>query len=50
MVRDGQLQGTLAPVGPLAGYYPRIGVLDVPFAFSSNAATYESLTANLGKR
>ncbi|SKA51545.1 DctP family TRAP transporter solute-binding subunit [Enterovibrio nigricans] len=49
MVRDGQLQGTLAPVGPLAGYYPRIGVLDVPFAFSSNAATYEVFDGKFGQ-
>ncbi|OEE60345.1 C4-dicarboxylate ABC transporter substrate-binding protein [Enterovibrio norvegicus FF-454] len=49
MVRDGQLQGTLAPVGPLAGYYPRIGVLDVPFAFTSNASTYEVLDGKFGQ-
>ncbi|MGY0398869.1 MAG: TRAP transporter substrate-binding protein [Ostreibacterium sp.] len=41
MVKDDQLQATLAPVGPLASYYPRIGILNVPFAFDSNAATYE---------
>lgn len=49
MVRDGQLQGTLSPVGPLAGYYPRIGVLDVPFAFDNNASTYEVLDGKFGK-
>ncbi|NIY83050.1 TRAP transporter substrate-binding protein [Vibrio hepatarius] len=49
MVRDGQLQGTLAPVGPLAGYYPRIGVLDVPFAFNSNASTYEVFDGKFGQ-
>lgn len=48
MVRDGQLQGTLSPVGPLAGYYPRIGVLDVPFAFNNNASTYEVLDGKFG--
>ncbi|MEZ8824473.1 DctP family TRAP transporter solute-binding subunit [Vibrio amylolyticus] len=49
MVRDGQLQGTLAPVGPLAGYYPRIGVLDVPFAFDNNASTYQVLDGPFGQ-
>lgn len=49
MVRDGQLQGTLSPVGPLAGYYPRIGVLDVPFAFNSNASTYAVLDGAFGQ-
>ncbi|MFC6674105.1 TRAP transporter substrate-binding protein DctP [Marinobacterium aestuariivivens] len=49
MVRDGQIQGTLASVGALAGYYPRIGVLDVPFAFNSNAATYDVFDGGFGK-
>ncbi|MCL9773989.1 TRAP transporter substrate-binding protein [Vibrio methylphosphonaticus] len=49
MVRDGQLQGTLSPVGPLAGYYPRIGVLDVPFAFDNNASTYQVLDGPFGQ-
>ncbi|WP_305856731.1 TRAP transporter substrate-binding protein [Balneatrix alpica] len=49
MVRDGQIQGTLASVGALAGFYPRISVLDVPFAFSSNAATYEVFDGDFGK-
>lgn len=49
MVRDGQLQGTLSPVGPLAGFYPRIGVLDVPFAFDNNASTYDVLDGKFGK-
>lgn len=49
MVRDGQLQGTLSSVGALAGFYPRIGVLDVPFAFASNSATYEVLDGKFGQ-
>jgi len=49
MVRDGQLQGTLSPVGPLAGYYPRIGVLDIPFAFDNNASTYQVLDGKFGQ-
>lgn len=49
MVRDGQLQATLSSVGALAGYYPRIGVLDIPFAFDSNAATYNVLDGKFGK-
>ncbi|MDA9556980.1 DctP family TRAP transporter solute-binding subunit [Vibrio sp.] len=49
MVRDGQIQGTLSSVGALAGYYPRIGVLDVPFAFTSNSATYEVFDGQFGE-
>ncbi len=49
MVRDGQLQGTLSSVGAVAGYYPKIGVLDVPFAFDHNAATYEVLDGKFGQ-
>lgn len=49
MVRDGQLQGTLSSVGALGGYYPRIGVLDVPFAFDNNASTYQVLDGSFGQ-
>ncbi|MEI6897380.1 MAG: DctP family TRAP transporter solute-binding subunit [Psychromonas sp.] len=49
MVRDGQIQATLASVGALAGYYPRIGVLDVPFAFDNNASTYQVLDGPFGQ-
>lgn len=49
MVRDGQLQATLSSVGALAGYYPRIGVLDIPFAFDNNASTYNVLDGKFGK-
>lgn len=40
MARDGVIQATLTSTGALASYYPRIDVLNLPFAFDSNAATY----------
>jgi TRAP-type transport system periplasmic protein len=40
MARDGLIQATLTSTGALASYYPRIDVLNLPFAFDSNAATY----------
>lgn len=49
MVRDGQLQGTLSSVGALGGYYPRIGILDIPFAFDNNASTYQVLDGPFGQ-
>lgn len=49
MVRDGQLQGTLSSVGALAGYYPRIGVLDIPFAFDNIASTYRVFDGPFGQ-
>ncbi|UGA53897.1 TRAP transporter substrate-binding protein [Vibrio sp. VB16] len=49
MVRDGQLQATLSSVGAVAGYYPRIGVLDIPFAFDNNASTYDVLDGKFGQ-
>lgn len=39
-VRDGIIQATLTSTGALASYYPRIDVLNLPFAFSGNASTY----------
>ncbi len=41
MVRDGLIQATLTSTGAIASYYPRIDVLNLPFAFDSNAATYD---------
>jgi len=38
MVRDGVVEVTNASTGALASYYPRIDVLNLPFAFSSNGA------------
>lgn len=49
MVRDGILQATLTSTGALASYYPRIDVLNLPFAFSHNAATYSVFDGEFGK-
>ncbi|BES70273.1 TRAP transporter substrate-binding protein DctP [Marinobacter nanhaiticus D15-8W] len=49
MVRDGIIQGTLASVGALASYYPRIGVLNLPFAFDDISATYEVFDGKFGR-
>ncbi|WP_435103560.1 TRAP transporter substrate-binding protein [Arhodomonas sp. AD133] len=49
MVRDGVIQGTLASVGALTSYYPRIGVLNLPFAFNDISATYEVFDGEFGK-
>lgn len=48
-VQDGVIQATLTSTGALSSYYPRIGVLDVAFAFSHNAATYDVLDGKFGK-
>lgn len=48
-VRDGILQATLTSTGVLASYYPRIDVLNLPFAFSGNAATYSVFGGDFGK-
>lgn len=40
MVRDDVIQATLTSTGAIASYYPRIDVLNLPFAFDNNAATY----------
>ena len=40
LVRDGVIQATLSSTGAMASYYPRIDVLNLPFAFANNAATY----------
>ncbi len=48
-VRDGILQATLTSTGALASYYPRIDVLNLPFAFSGNAATYSVFDGDFGK-
>lgn len=49
LVRDGVIQGTLSSTGALASYYPRIDVLNLPFAFGSNAATYDVFDGDFGK-
>lgn len=48
-VRDGIIQATLASTGAMASYYPRIDVLNMPFAFSGNAATYEVFDGDFGE-
>ncbi|MFV0334649.1 MAG: DctP family TRAP transporter solute-binding subunit [Tropicimonas sp.] len=49
MVRDGVLQATLTSTGALASYYPRIDVLNLPFAFNGNSATYAVFDGDFGK-
>lgn len=49
-VRDGIIQATLTSTGALASYYPRIDVLNLPFAFSNNASTYEVFDGEFGKK
>jgi tripartite ATP-independent transporter DctP family solute receptor len=48
-VRDGIIQATLTSTGALASYYPRIDVLNLPFAFADNAATYAVFDGDFGK-
>lgn len=49
LVRDGVIQATLSSTGALASYYPRIDVLNLPFAFGSNAATYDVFDGPFGQ-
>ena len=49
MVRDGILQATLTSTGALASYYPRIDVLNLPFAFADNTSTYELFDGAFGE-
>jgi len=48
MVRDNVIQATLTSTGAIASYYPRIDVLNLPFAFDNNAATYEVFDGPFG--
>ncbi|WP_111560200.1 TRAP transporter substrate-binding protein [Paracoccus sediminilitoris] len=48
MVRDGVLHATLTSTGALASYYPRIDVLNLPFAFADNSSTYELFDGPFG--
>ncbi|MEL6921640.1 MAG: TRAP transporter substrate-binding protein DctP, partial [Pseudomonadota bacterium] len=48
-LRDGVIQATLTSTGALASYYPRIDVLNLPFAFANNAATYEVFDGPFGE-
>lgn len=49
MVRDNVIQASLVSTGAIASYYPHIDVLNLPFAFSSNAATYHVFDGQFGK-
>lgn len=48
-VRDGILQATLTSTGALASYYPRIDVLNLPFAYSDIASTYPVFDGPFGE-
>lgn len=48
LARDDVIQVTLTSTGALASYYPRIDVLNLPFAFDHNAATYHVLDGPFG--
>lgn len=48
-VRDGILQATLTSTGALASYYPRIDVLNLPFAYSDIASTYAVFDGPFGE-
>lgn len=48
-VRDGILQATLSSTGAISGFYPRIDVLNLAFAFDNNGATYDVFDGDFGK-
>ncbi|WP_298853017.1 DctP family TRAP transporter solute-binding subunit [uncultured Ruegeria sp.] len=48
-MRDGIIQATLTSTGALASYYPRIDVLNLPFAFNGNASTYKVFDGEFGE-
>lgn len=49
MVRDGVIQATIVSTGAISSYYSRIDVLNLPFAFSDNAATYRVFDGPFGR-
>ncbi|MCW2307971.1 TRAP transporter substrate-binding protein [Rhodobium gokarnense] len=49
MVRSDVIQATIASTGAIASYYPKIDILNMPFAFTDNAATYEVFDGAFGK-
>jgi tripartite ATP-independent transporter DctP family solute receptor len=49
MTRDGIIEATISSTGSLASYYPRIDVLNLPFAFANNAATYQVFDGRFGE-
>ncbi len=48
-LQDGIIQATLTSTGALASYYPRIDVLNLPFAFTGNASTYTVFDGPFGE-
>lgn len=48
-LQDGIIQATLTSTGALASYYPRIDVLNLPFAFNGNASTYAVFDGPFGE-
>lgn len=48
-VRNNVIQATIASTGAMASYYPKIDVLNLPFAFASNASTYEVYDGEFGQ-
>ncbi|MCB1970455.1 MAG: DctP family TRAP transporter solute-binding subunit [Geminicoccaceae bacterium] len=48
-VRDGVIQMSLASVGGLASHYPKIGVIDVAFAFPQISSVYDVFDGPFGK-
>ncbi|WP_226575830.1 TRAP transporter substrate-binding protein [Acuticoccus sediminis] len=49
MVRDGITEISLSSTGAMAPYYENIDVLNLPFAFADNAATYEVFDGPFGQ-
>ncbi|MFV1601878.1 MULTISPECIES: DctP family TRAP transporter solute-binding subunit [unclassified Phaeobacter] len=48
-LQDGIIQATLTSTGALASYYPRIDILNLPFAFTGNASTYAVFDGPFGE-
>ena len=49
-VKSGVVQSSISTVGGLASVYPLIGVLDIPFAYSNIATTYEVFDGPFGQK
>lgn len=45
----GTIDSAMVSTGPLANFYPKIGVLDLPFLFSSREQVYKVLDGEIGK-
>jgi len=48
-VKSGVVQSAISSVGGIASVYPMIGVLDMPFAYSNIAVTYDVFDGPFGK-